>query len=196
MELIFASWADLPLTENHVLQLHDVLLKHSLLLIAVFVVRFLAVHPFQDGNGRLARALSTLLLLRAGYAYAPYSSLERIVEDNRAAYYLALRRAQGSLDRGEAQLGEWLGFFLTCLRRQQEVLSRRLERERLAAPLPHLSEKLLQLARERGRLTVREATALTQANRNTVKSHLRRLVQAGLLAQRGRGRGAWYEPGR
>ena len=159
MKLIFESWGDLPLTENHILQLHSILLRytdkderhrgkyktlpnsveafdengrslgvifepatpfetprlmdelvawtqealesaryHPLLVIAVFIVRFLAIHPFQDGNGRLSRALTTLLLLRAGYGYVPYSSLERVVEENKNAYYLALRRAQSTLD--------------------------------------------------------------------------------------------------
>jgi len=59
---------------------------HPLLVIAVFIVRFLAIHPFQDGNGRLARVLTNLLLLRCGYTYAPYSSLERVVEENREQY--------------------------------------------------------------------------------------------------------------
>jgi Fic family protein len=72
---------------------------HPLLVVAVFVVRFLAIHPFQDGNGRLARVLTNLLLLRTGYTYAPYSSLERVVEENREQYYRALRSAQGTLDR-------------------------------------------------------------------------------------------------
>ncbi len=96
---------------------------HPLLIIAVFVVRFLAIHPFQDGNGRLSRALTTLLLLRAGYDYVPYSSLERIVEDNKDEYYKALRRAQATLDKDESQLIDWLTFFVRALHRQKEVLS-------------------------------------------------------------------------
>jgi Fic family protein len=47
---------------------------HPLIIIAVFIVSFLANHPFQDGNGRLSRVLTNLLLLRSGYAYVPYSS--------------------------------------------------------------------------------------------------------------------------
>jgi Fic family protein len=62
--------------------------------IVVFVVRFLAIHPFQDGNGRLSRILTTLLLLRAGYAYVPYASLEHVIEENKDLYYKALRRTQ------------------------------------------------------------------------------------------------------
>ena len=77
METIFASWSVLPLTENHVRQLHRDLLRYSTkderhrgdykkLVIAVFVVVFLEIHPFQDGNGRLSRVLTTLLLLKGG----------------------------------------------------------------------------------------------------------------------------------
>ena len=59
---------------------------HKLIVIAIFVVVFLAIHPFQDGNGRLSRVLTTLLLLRSGYDYVPYSSLESIIEQNKDSY--------------------------------------------------------------------------------------------------------------
>ena len=58
---------------------------HPLLVTAIFVVVFLEIHPFQDGNGRLSRILTTLLLLRAGYAYVPYGSLESIIEQSKEA---------------------------------------------------------------------------------------------------------------
>src|SRR6202000_1842087 len=67
---------------------------HPLLIIAVFIVVFLAIHPFQDGNGRLSRVLTTLLLLQAGYAYVPYSSLESVIENSKEGYYLALRQTR------------------------------------------------------------------------------------------------------
>jgi Fic family protein len=157
------------------------------------VVRFLAIHPYQDGNGRLSRALTTLLLLRTGYSYVPYSSLERIVEDSKDQYYTALRRAQATLDGDESQLIDWLTYFCRCLVRQKQVLERKIERERLLPPLAPLSEKLLSIVLEHGRVTVREAAVLTGANRNTIKDHLKRLVDGGRLRRRGRGRGTWYE---
>ncbi|RKX40607.1 MAG: Fic family protein [Verrucomicrobia bacterium] len=168
-------------------------IHHILLITAVFVVRFLAIHPFQDGNGRLSRILTTLLLLRSGYSYVPYSSLERIVEDSKEDYYRALRNAQATLDGDESQLIEWIGFFVSALRRQKQVLERKIEQENLMAPLAPLSEKLLRIVREHGRTTVREATAATGASRNTIKDHLVRLVAAGHLVRRGRARGTWYE---
>lgn len=166
---------------------------HPLMVIAVFVVRLLAIHPFQDGNGRLSRALTTLMLLRAGYRYVPYSSLERIIEESKDAYYVALRRAQMTLDDDESQLIDWIVYFVRALHRQKEVLARKIEQERLMAPLAPLSEKLLAIVDEHGRVTVREAEALTKANRNTIKHHLGKLVDAGRLKRRGRGRGTWYE---
>ena len=254
MELVFEAWRDMPLTENHLKQLHGALLKysdkderhrgqyktlsnqveafdeagqsvgvifetaspfetpalmeelvrwtsealtaaehHPLLIIGTFVVRFLAVHPFQDGNGRLARVLTTLLLLRSGYSYVPYSSLERIVEENKDDYYRSLRRAQSTLDKDESRLGEWLLFFLRCLLKQKDVLTRKMERERLMAARPALTEQLLQLIREHGRLTMTAAVKLTGANRNTIKVHLRQLLEVGELRLRGQGRGSWYE---
>ena len=70
---------------------------HPLLAIGIFVVVFLAIHPFQDANGRLSRILTMLALLRAGYAYVPYSSLESVIEQSKEAYTLALRQTQGTI---------------------------------------------------------------------------------------------------
>lgn len=168
-------------------------IHHPLLVVAVFVVRFLAIHPFQDGNGRLARVLTNLLLLRLGYSYMPYSSLERVVEENREQYYRALRSAQGTLDKDESHLMDWLRFFLLCLVEQKNSLAEKVKQERLMTSLSALDERLLQLARQHGRLTLTNALALTKANRNTLKLHLRQLVLAGHLQLLGRGRSSWYE---
>jgi Fic family protein len=165
---------------------------HPLILIAVFVVHFLAIHPFQDGNGRLSRILTTLFLLKAGYLYVPYSSLERIVEENKERYYLALRRAQTTLYADNARLGDWLIFFLQSLKTQTEVLSRKLDREKALLEVPKLSQDILSFTREHGRATVRDICKLTGANRNTIKVHLKELVRKRLLVLEGTGKGAWY----
>jgi len=70
---------------------------HPLLVVAIFIVVFLEIHPFQDGNGRLSRVLTTMLLLQAGYTYVPYSSLESVIEKSKEGYYLALRQTQGTI---------------------------------------------------------------------------------------------------
>lgn len=166
---------------------------HKLIIIAIFVVVFLAIHPFQDGNGRLSRVLTTLLLLRAGYDYVPYSSLESIIEKNKESYYLALRRTQVTIRNKDPEWNHWLDLFLNALAQQKARLEKKIERERLIlGDLPELSVEILELCRERGRVTVAEATKATGANRNTIKDHIKALTRAGHLVQHGAGRGTWY----
>ena len=255
MELVFSSWQDITLTENHIKQLHRDLLTHSekdarhrgnykilsnsvvasdengiqigvvfetatpfdtprlmtelvtwmqteraaarlhpLLLIGLWVVVFLEIHPFQDGNGRLSRVLTTLLLLQAGYAYVPYSSLESVIEQNKEAYYLALRQTQGTIRSDAPNWQPWLMFFLRSLAEQMRRLEKKIEREKqVLAILPELSLQIVEFARAHGRITMRDAIKLTGASRNTLKQHLRALVAKGNLNQQGSGRGVWYE---
>jgi Fic family protein len=253
MNLIFESHEQIPVTENHIKQLHRILLKfsskdvrhrgeykklanhveafdqngkslgvifetaspfdtparmdalvkwthrhretgelHPLLVIAVFVVHFLAIHPFQDGNGRLSRILTTLLLLQNGYSYVPYSSLESIIEQNKEGYYLALRKAQRALD---ADLSAWLLFLLTCLKKQKDNLTRKIERERVMQRLPDLSARILEIVKEHGRGTISEIRAISRANRNTIKLRLRELVTDGYLLKQGEGKATRYSLG-
>ncbi|WP_225879073.1 Fic family protein [Zeimonas arvi] len=255
MDRVFGSWQDIPFSENHIKQLHQILLRHSekdsrhrgqykthsnsvaafdesgvqigvvfetatpfdtprlmselvawvnderekgqlhpLLIIAIFVVVFLEIHPFQDGNGRLSRVLTTLLLIQAGYAYVPYSSLESVIELNKEAYYLALRRTQGSIRTNAPDWQPWLVFFLQSLAEQVRRLEKKIERERIVlAALPDLSLQIVEFAREHGRITMGDAMKLTGASRNTLKVHLRNLVERGHLSLHGSGRGVWYE---
>jgi len=168
---------------------------HPLLVIGIFVATFLAIHPFQDGNGRLSRILTTLLLLRAGYAHVPYSSLESVVEQSKEAYYLALRRTQRTLGTESPDWEPWLVYFLTTLRQQKNRLRQRIDRERLIlGDLPELSVQVLDIARSRGRVSVADAVQVTGASRNTIKGHMQALVAAGHLSRHGAGRGTWYSP--
>jgi len=255
MDLVFNSWQDIPVTDNHIKQLHQILLRysekdtwhrgnyktnsnsvaafdengaqigivfqtatpfdtprlmaelvawirqeresghlHPLLVIALCVVVFLEIHPFQDGNGRLSRALTTLLLMQAGYAYVPYSSLESVIEQNKETYYLALRQTQGTIRTDAPNWQPWLLFFLHSLAEQVRRLEKKVEREKLVlAPLPELSLQIVEFAREHGRITIGEAIKLTGASRNTLKQHFRALVERGHLNLQGSGRGVWYE---
>ncbi len=169
---------------------------HPLLVIGVFVVQFLAVHPFQDGNGRLSRALTTLLLLRAGYFYVPYSSLESVIEENKEAYYLALRRTQTTLNNDAPEWEAWLLFFLRALHTQKTRLEARVSREQIMeGALPELSVTILQLARQRGRIKSGDLVTLTGETRSTVRNRLNDLVERGLLARHGSGRATWYTLG-
>lgn len=255
MDMVFSSWQDISLTENHIKQLHRDLLTysekdawhrgnykttsnsvaafdengvqigvvfetsapfdtphlmteliswfqderdtnrlHPLLLIALLVVVFLEIHPFQDGNGRLSRVLTTLLLLQTGYAYVPYSSLENVIEQNKEAYYLALRQTQGTIRTQNPNWQPWLIFFLRTLAEQVRRLKQKVEREKLVlATLPELSLQIVEFAREHGRITMGDAIKLTGVSRNTLKQHFRSLVEQNHLNQQGSGRGVWYE---
>jgi len=166
---------------------------HPLLLIGIFLVHFLAIHPFQDGNGRLSRILTTLALLKSGYSYVPYSSLERVIEDNKDRYYLALRRAQSTLYTDNGKLNDWILFFLESLRKQGSVLESKIEIEKVIAQLPPLSQEIVQIAKQHGKVTVRDAQKITGANRNTIKAHIAELVRRGQLKRVGRGKGTWYK---
>jgi Fic family protein len=166
---------------------------HPLLVVAVFVVVFLEIHPFQDGNGRLSRILTTLLMLHMGYAYVPYSSLESIIEENKSGYYQALRQTQGTIRTDSPNWQPWVLFFLRALCSQMRRLKAKVEREKmLLAKLPELSANIVDLVKERGTLTVLEATIALGGSRNTIKRHLQKLVLNGHLVKQGAGRGVWY----
>ena len=183
MEALVA-WANQSYTEKRL---------HPLLITAMFIVGFLAIHPFQDGNGRLSRVLTTYLLLQSGYVYVPYSSLEAVIEQSKETYYLALRQTQATLQSNEPNWQPWLLFFLKALRQQKQRLEAKLEREKLLmSQLPELSLAILEFVQSRGRITVKDIVSLSNANRNTVKKHLENLVENNYLEQNGVGKGTWY----
>ncbi len=254
MNTVFDAADILPLSENHILQLHSVLLQfstkdqrhrgtyktlpnhvaafdsegreigivfetsspfdtpremeqltawlmrretqgdlHPLLTIACYAVAFLKIHPFQDGNGRLSRILTTLLLLRAGYAYVPFLSLEAIVEQNKDAYYRALRATQKTLGDPQPDWIPWIEFFLMMLWKQTEALGTKIEAlEHTLHQLSGPERELLDLVEKLDRLSVAQAVAGTGAHRETVRKRLAGLVKKGFLVLDGRGRGAAY----
>jgi len=166
---------------------------HSLLIISVFIVTFLEIHPFQDGNGRLSRILTTLLLLQAGYAYVPYSSLESVIENSKEAYYLALRQTQSTIRTDAPNWQPWIFFFMRAMQQQKRRLAEKVEREKLMiAALPELAAQILETTRQRGRITIGEMIRSTGASRNTLKEHFKKLLMQGHLARRGAGKATWY----
>lgn len=167
--------------------------QHPLIIIAIFIVVFLAIHPFRDGNGRLSRIITTLLLLRAGYTYVPYSSMESIIETNKDSYYLALRRTQQKIYTSEQEWEYWLIFFLKTMVKQIDNLAYKVKQEQtLLASLPALSRQIIEMAKIRTEITVKEIEDTTKANRNTIKSHLKKLTEQNYLLQIGKGRGVRY----
>jgi Fic family protein len=254
METVFHAWAEIPITENHIKQLHRDLLRHSskderhrgeyktlrndvgafnadgkmigvvfettspfdtprrmteliawlkdarelrrphpLLIIAAFIVVFLEIHPFQDGNGRLSRILTTLLLLQAGYAYVPYSSLESVIENSKESYYLALRQTQSTLHSQKPKWQPWLLFFLRGLQQQKRRLAAKVEREKAAlSVLSELAVHIMDYVQAHGRVTTRDMVREHKASPNTAKATFANLVKKGFLVRHGAGRSIWY----
>lgn len=166
---------------------------HPLLLIGSFIVVFLAIHSFQDGNGRLSRVLTTLMLLRAGYTHVPYSSLESIIEASKEGYYRALRRTQTSLRSERPDWEAWFMFFLRSLVKQKDSLARKIALEDTQAPDLHpLARKILAHFSDHETLTLSQIVKLTSGKPSTVKLRLKELVALGYLESKGKGRGAFY----
>jgi Fic family protein len=137
--------------------------------------------------------LTTLLLLKAGYAYVPYSSLEGVIENSKEGYYLALRQTQGTLRSAAPNWQPWLIFFLRALQQQERQLAAKVERERVViAALPELDLRVIDYVRQHGRVTMAEMVRATGTSRNTLKDHFRSLVEKRQLTRYGTGKGSWY----
>ncbi len=167
---------------------------HPLLIISFFTVEFLAIHPFQDGNGRVSRIITTYLLLMAGYAYVPYCSLEAVIEQNKQGYYLSLRQTQATLKNENPNWQPWVTYFLKALQLQKQKLEIKLEREHLLlAQLPALSQKIIEITTAKGKITIGELnTILVEKNRSTIRKHIENLVKKNRLVKNGLGKGTWY----
>lgn len=125
------EWTQKSLAENK---------YHPLPVIGNFLVDFLKIHPFADGNGRLSRVLTNLLLLQAGYLYMPYVSHEKLIEDNKPDYYISLRRSQKTIGVKNENIIAWLDFFLDIVLRQSQMAVELLSKENIEKIL---SEKQL-----------------------------------------------------
>lgn len=255
MDLILENFADLKISENHIKQLHAILLKHSskdirhrgeykkldnhvvaidantkeigivfktatpfetpmkmtdliewtnkalelktshpLIITGIFIVIFLAIHPFQDGNGRLSRILTNLLLLKLGYSYIQYSSLESVIEHNKDLYYKNLRDCQITLDFKKPKFENWILFFLKSLKKQKDNLEKKVKAEKiLQENFDDLHLEVLKILKSHKRLSVGDIQRLTEKNRSTLKVKLRDLVEMKKIKTFGKGRGVVYE---
>lgn len=188
---------------------------HPLILIAVFVVHFLAIHPFQDGNGRLSRVLTNLLLLKAGYGYVAYSSLEAVVEDNKSEYYLALRKTQETLKGNESDYSAWIDFFIKILEKQKVRLEYKISQiemsnaenhfkenkfknhtakneEEIIEDLPIAAVKIYKLFEEVDRVDLKYIHANVDEHEGKIKRALKLMQDKGLIKKHGVTNGAWY----
>jgi len=168
---------------------------HPLLIIANFIFEFLAIHPFKDGNGRVSRALTNLLLLRTGYSYIPYISLDEIIEQTKSEYYLALRATQKNHKTDHENIMPWTDYLLDALLTQTEKARQLMESDQ---PEKLLSEKQMQIYRlfeGDKEIGVAEISRLLKEKmpQSTIKQALSRLVTLKLLERIGQARSTRYK---
>lgn len=164
---------------------------HPLITIGIFIVEFLAIHPFQDGNGRLSRILTNLLLLKSDYTYMPYSSLESIIELNKSEYYRTLRETQKTLKTDNINYEPWLMFFLKTLIEQKRNLENKLPKENEIV-LPQTAYNILQLFEKMNNITVNSVVETLNININTAKKSIKMLIDKGYIIKHGTTKGVWY----
>jgi len=160
---------------------------HPLLVITNFLVEFLKIHPFQDGNGRMSRVLTNMLLLRSGYQFVQYVSHEQIVERRKDEYYLALRKSQESFKTEHDTIAPWLNYFLSVVKEQATKALVYLEEEKfedVLSPKQFEVWKYLSGVGETSPAQISKETCILIA---TVRQALLRLMELGKVKRTGRG---------
>jgi Fic family protein len=165
---------------------------HPLLVVANFIIEFLKIHPFLDGNGRLSRVLTNLLLLQAGFAYMPYESLEKLIEDNKSDYYVALRASQTTFDTAKETVEPWVTFFLSVCKQQAEQAISILSGENLERTLSPNQLLVWQYIKSVDEATIRDTAEATDVARPTVRQAFDRLLELKLIERFGLGRSTRY----
>ncbi len=165
---------------------------HPLLLIANFIVEFLKIHPFEDGNGRLSRVLTNLLLLRSAYQFIQYVSHEQIVERRKDEYYIALRKSQETFKTDHDTISPWLNFFLSVVREQATKALSYLQDEKVEDTLSPKQYEVWKYLSSVGEAAPGDIAKATGVITVTVSQALERLIELGLVKRVGRGRGTRY----
>ena len=165
---------------------------HPLLGIAVFIVHFLAIHPFRDGNGRLSRVITTWLLLRAGYEWAQYTSHEKVIEDNKERYYISLRNTQASFKGKTPLYNDWLEFFLMVVEKQSTYLRTQVTKQAPTSQLNDNENRVYELIKEHGTVSPAFIRKHVKMTPNGLRSLLQRLVERNIIESLGENRGRKY----
>ncbi|MEI7526140.1 MAG: Fic family protein [Mariniphaga sp.] len=167
---------------------------HPLLSIPVFIYEFLSIHPFQDGNGRLSRLLTTLLLLKLDYSFVPYISFENIIERRKKEYYEALMIGQKSRNTDKEKIDTWILFFLDCLHEMVDLLGRRYDLYKNKGGYLNLRQKeVLETIRINQPVKFGDIViALPAYSQNTIKKDLQYLIKEHQIESVGRNKGTVY----
>ncbi len=167
-------------------------LSHPLIIIGNFLVEYLNIHPFKDGNGRLSRILTNLLLLQAGYLYMPYVSHEKLIEDQKPQYYMALRQSQRTFKRGVGNIGPWLEFFLNIILTQSKEAISLMNGENIEDILSNKQIAVWQYLQQVDEATPKEIAKKTKVAYATVRQTLSKLVDLKKIERIGLARSTRY----
>lgn len=169
--------------------------NHPLILIANFIFEYLAIHPFQDGNGRTSRLLTNLLLLQSGYSFTNIVSHEKFIENDKANYYLALNKTQKSWKNKNEDISHWLLFFLKIVNNQAKTALNILQNEETDNLLSKKQVELLDwaLSLNLKEFSRKDAIAATNFPARTVESIIKKLVILKKLKKIGEGKGTRYK---
>lgn len=167
---------------------------HPVLIVAAFVYEFLSIHPYQDGNGRLSRLLTTLLLMQQGYEFIQYVSFEHIIEEKKDDYYRALMEGQKNRYKKTEKIDKWVLFFMDCLTTLIMRLEAKYEQySKLKKDVNERQQEILSLIKKKKKVQVSEVEeAFKQHSRNTLKKDLTYLTNEGLIFKTGTLKGTRY----
>jgi Fic family protein len=165
---------------------------HPLLITANTVFEFLCIHPFKDGNGRVSRVLTNLLLLKTGYDFTRYASHEKLIEGSKVDYYLALRKSTKSWRSGREDVSAWTVYFLDIVLKQIQQAVKLIRQQDISLMLSERQRRVWELFVKKSDLSrkeIHEATAIPLA---TVEQIVRKLVSMHVIEQYGEARAARY----
>lgn len=165
---------------------------HPLVLTGAFIVSFLAIHPFRDGNGRLSRLITVWLMLKCGYNWSQYISHEKIIEDNKEHYYISLRDTQQSFLNDRRDYDMWINFFLEVVHRQAQLLESILTAESPVSGLSKNEKLVYDVIRTNKICTIGFINEHVEISRAGLKSLMKRLVDRGIVIKQGEGKGSRY----
>ena len=158
---------------------------HPLVKSALFAYEFVSIHPFQDGNGRLSRLLSTLLLLKNGYNWIQYVSFEHEIETRKSEYYSVLRSCQAQ--RPNENVNDWVNFFFDAIKNIQNQLLNKLEQSGVEAQLSPREKSIITFIGNNPGCKSGEIAKKLDIPSPTVKRILPELINKNLIEKHGIG---------
>ncbi len=165
---------------------------HPLLVIGNFIVEFLKIHPFQDGNGRLSRILTSFLLLKEGYKYAEYSSHEKLIEENKQEYYLSLMKSQKTFNKKMENILPWMNFFIDIMIKQAQYAVDFGSNDNIESLLTKIQLKVWEYISKVGEASPKDISQNTDIGRDTLRQVLNKLIKLKKVEKLGQGVGTYY----